>query len=104
MSVGATRLRAEPDVIRNGCIAKNEDPALVDQALVVDEQRRLLLGKADGMRAQKKQISESIGIAIKGGEQPNGARVTQLREQSNWIGAEIARYGRPARRGDRQAR
>jgi seryl-tRNA synthetase len=62
----------------------------VDQALALDEQRRELLGKADTMRAQKKQISENIGIAIKGGEQPNGARVSQLREQSNWIGAEIS--------------
>jgi seryl-tRNA synthetase len=90
MSVGAARLRAEAQVIRNGCIAKGEDPALVDQALTVDAQRRDLLGKADTMRAQKKQLSESIGIAIKGGEQPNGARVNQLKEQSNWIGAEIS--------------
>jgi seryl-tRNA synthetase len=90
MSVGPARLREEADVIRNGCIAKGEDPALADQALVIDEQRRDLLGKADGMRAQKKQISENIGIAIKGGEQPNGARVSQLKEQSNWIGAEIS--------------
>ena len=90
MSVGPARLRDETDVIRRGCVAKGEDPSLVDQALLVDEQRRVLLGKADSMRAQKKQISESIGIAIKGGEQSNGARVTQLKEQSNWIGAEIS--------------
>ena len=90
MSVGPTRLREEAELIRTGCIAKGEDPALVDQALVVDTQRRELLGKADSMRAQKKQISESIGIAMKGGADPNGARVSQLREQSNWIGAEIS--------------
>jgi len=42
------------------------------------------------MRAQKKQLSESVGIAIKGGEQPNGPRVSQLKEQSNWIGAELS--------------
>ena len=90
MSVGPARLRDDADAIRNGCIAKGEDPALVDQALVIDGQRRDLLGKADTMRAQKKQISESIGIAIKGGEQPNGPRVSQLKEQSNWIGAEIS--------------
>ena len=90
MSVGPARLREEAEVIRNGCIAKGEDPALVDQALVIDGQRRELLGKTDAMRAQKKQISESIGIAIKGGEDPNGARVAQLREQSNWIGAELS--------------
>jgi seryl-tRNA synthetase len=89
VSVGPVRLRDEADVIRNGCIAKGEDPSLVDQALVIDEQRRVLLGKADAMRAQKKQLSESIGIAIKGGDQPDGQRVSQLREQSNWISAEI---------------
>ena len=60
------------------------------QALVVDEQRRTLLGKADTMRAQKKQISESIGLAIKGGAEPNGPQVGQLKEQSNWISAELA--------------
>ncbi|MEX1295436.1 MAG: serine--tRNA ligase [Candidatus Limnocylindrales bacterium] len=90
MSVGTVRLREEADVIRNGCIAKGEDPALVDEALVLDAQRRELLAKADAMRAQKKQISDNIGIAIQGGEAPNGARVSQLKEQSNWIGAEIS--------------
>ena len=90
MSVGPARLREEADVIRKGCEAKGEDPTLVDEALTLDEQRRELLGKADSMRAQRKRISESIGIAIKGGEQPNGPRVSQLKEQSNWIGAEIS--------------
>jgi seryl-tRNA synthetase len=90
MSVGPARLREDADVVRHGCVAKGEDPALVDQALVIDSQRRELLGKADLLRNQKKQLSESIGIAIKGGEQPNGPRVSQLKEQSNWIGAEIS--------------
>jgi seryl-tRNA synthetase len=90
MSVGATRLREEPDVIRHGCVVKGEDPSLVDQALVIDAQRRDLLGKTDAMRNQKNQISESIGSAIKGGAEPNGPQVVRLREQSTWIGAEIA--------------
>ncbi len=90
MSVGSARLREEADVIRSGCVAKGEDPALVDQALVVDAERRVALGKADSLRAQKKQISKSIGIAIKSGEQADGPRVSQLKEQSNWIGAELA--------------
>ena len=83
MSVGPARLRDDADTIRKGCEAKGEDPALVDQALAVDEQRRVLLGKADNMRAQKKQISDSIGLAIKGGAEPNGPQVAQLKEQSN---------------------
>jgi seryl-tRNA synthetase len=90
MSVGSARLREDSDTIRRGAIAKGEDPSLVDQALVIDKQRRDLLGKADHMRNQKKQLSESIGMAIKGGAEPNGPQVTQLKEQSNWIGAEIA--------------
>jgi seryl-tRNA synthetase len=90
MSVGPARLRDEADVIRHGCIAKGEDPSLVDQALVIDESRRVLLGKADSLRNQKKQISESIGTAIKSGERPDGPRVAQLKEQSNWIGAELS--------------
>ncbi len=90
MSVGPVRLREEAESIRQGCVAKGEDPGLVDQALAIDEQRRELLGKADTLRAQKKQISESIGIAMKSGEQPDSPRVRQLKEQSNWISAEIS--------------
>jgi seryl-tRNA synthetase len=90
MSVGPTRLREETDRIRHGCVAKGEDPALVDQALVVDAQRRDLLGKADAMRSQRNHISESVGLAIRGGAAPNGPQVTQLKEQSTWIGAELA--------------
>ena len=90
MSVGPARLREDTEVVRRGCIAKGEDPGLVDQALVVDAQRRDLLGKADAMRSQRNQISESIGLAIRGGAAANGPQVAQLREQSTWIGAEIA--------------
>jgi seryl-tRNA synthetase len=89
VSIGANRLREEPDIIRSGCLAKGEDPGLVDQALFIDSQRRDLLGKSDSLRNQKKQLSESIGIAIKGGETPDSSRVAQLKEQSNWIGAEL---------------
>jgi seryl-tRNA synthetase len=90
MSVGPARLREQPDVIRNGCVAKGEDPSLVDRALVVDAQRRDLLGKADAMRNQRKQLSDSIGLAIRGGADTNSAQVAQLREQATWIGAEIS--------------
>jgi len=90
MSVGPTRLREEPDVIRHGCIAKGEDPGLVDQALVIDAERRDLLGKADGLRAQRNQLSESVGLAIRGGAVADGPQVTQLKGQSSWIGAELS--------------
>jgi len=90
MSIGAARLREESDGIRRGCVLKGEDPALVDEALVVDAERRDLLGKADALRNQRKSLSDSIGEVIKGGAAPNGPEVSRLREQSNWIGAEIS--------------
>ena len=104
MSVGPVRLREEADVIRHGCIAKGEDPALVDQALVIDEQRRELLGKADSMRAQQKQLSESVGIAIKGGEQPNGPTRLAAQGAVQLDRRRDQRHGRAARGGHGQAR
>jgi seryl-tRNA synthetase len=102
MSVGAARLRDDADVIRRGCVLKGEDPALVDEALVVDAERRDLLGKADTLRNQRKLISDSIGDAIRQGSDPNGVAVAQLREQSTWMGAEIS--GLDARLADVTAR
>ncbi len=90
MSVGAARLREESEAIRRGCVLKGEDPALVDEALVVDAERRDLLGKADALRNQRKTLSDSIGEVIRNGAVPDGPEVTRLREQSNWIGAEIS--------------
>lgn len=89
MSVGASRLREEPDVIRAGAVAKGEDPALVDQALAADELRRSLLGRADSLRAERRRVSESVGAAIREGADPSGEDVAALRARSSELGAEI---------------
>ena len=89
VSVGVARLRAEPDLIRAGAIAKGEDPALVDTALAADERRRSMLGQADALRAERKRVSESVGEAIRGGAEPTGPEVAALRERSTSMGAEI---------------
>jgi len=85
MSVGLQRLREDAATIRNGAIAKREDPALVDQALAADEERRRLLGDVDGMRAQRKEISAQVGAAMKAG----GAGADELRTQSVQLGTRI---------------
>ena len=85
MSVGLQRLRDDAETIRNGAIAKREDPALVDQALAADEERRRLLGDVDGLRAQRKDISARVGAAMKAG----GAGADELRAQSVEIGTRI---------------
>ncbi len=61
MSVGIARIRAEPDVIRKGCIDKGEDPGVVDRALDLDEQVRALRAAYVEDRTQQKAIDRRIG-------------------------------------------
>jgi seryl-tRNA synthetase len=102
VSVGSARLREEPDVIRKGAIDKGEDPALVDVALAIDEERRQLQAKVDALRAERNRVSERVGEAIRGGADAEGPEVAALRSQSSWIGAELA--GLEGRLGAIQAR
>lgn len=89
MSVGLPRLRDDADTVRAGAIAKGEDPARVDEALALDRQRREALGEADGLRAQRKTLSDRIGVAIKDGAAPGGPEVAELRARSNALGTRI---------------
>jgi seryl-tRNA synthetase len=90
MSVGLQRLRDEPDAIREGAIAKGEDPALVDQALEHDANRRRLLGEVEGYKASRNELSAEIGRRIKEGADPKtDPEVALLRRQSTDIGTQI---------------
>jgi seryl-tRNA synthetase len=90
MSVGLQRLRDEPDAIREGAIAKGEDPALVDQALEHDTNRRGLLAEIEGYRARRNELSAEIGKRIKAGADPKAdTDVVMLRRQSTDIGVQI---------------
>jgi len=85
MSVGVQRLRDDADAIRVGTRNKGEDPSLVDGALMVDEQRRHLLGQVEGMRAERKRISEQVGATLRA-----GGDAGQLKAQSVDLGEKIA--------------
>ncbi len=85
MSVGLQRLRDDADTIRNGAIAKREDPTLVDKAIAADEERRRLVGDVDALRAQRKDISAQVGAAMKAG----GGGAEALRAQSVELGTRI---------------
>jgi seryl-tRNA synthetase len=89
VSVGLVRLRDDAATVRHGAIAKGEDPGRVDEALALDRQRREALGEADGLRAQRKTLSDEIGAAIKGGAAPTGPEVAELRTRSTALGARI---------------
>jgi seryl-tRNA synthetase len=90
MSVGVQRLREDADTVRDGAVRKGEDPALVDQAIALDAQRREAQGQADALRNEKKGLSERIGAAIKGGAAPGGPEVAELRAGSVALDARIS--------------
>jgi seryl-tRNA synthetase len=89
MSVGLQRLRDDSAVIRDGAVRKGEDPALVDQALELDAERRRLLAETEALKAERNAISKRIGEAIKGGAAPNGPEVAGLRDTSTTAGGRI---------------
>jgi seryl-tRNA synthetase len=89
MSVGIQRLREDTDAVRAGALAKGQDAQAVDQAVAIDAARRLALGEADGLRAQRNQVSEQIGSAIRAGADAKGAQVAGLRAQSSELGRRI---------------
>lgn len=94
MSVGLARLREEPDRLRQGAIAKGEDPAVVDAALALDERRRRLLGEADRLRAERNAVSKSVGERIRAGADPNGPEIAAIRAEARGLGDRIAELER----------
>jgi seryl-tRNA synthetase len=91
MSIGLARLREEPERIRQGAIDKGEDPAIVDQALALEGQRRQLLGDSDRLKAERNAASKQIGEAIRKGAAPNGPEVAALRQASTDAGTTIGK-------------
>jgi seryl-tRNA synthetase len=89
MSVGLQRLREEPDAIRRGAIAKGEDPALIDQALELDAERRRVLAESEALKAERNAASKRIGEAIQGGARPDGPEVAELKAASTTAGDRI---------------
>ena len=90
MSVGIQRIRDDADRIRWGAEAKGEDPALVDQAIEADENRRRLLAEVERYKAERNEASAEVGRLIKGGADPKAdATVLSLRQRSVELGAQI---------------
>jgi seryl-tRNA synthetase len=89
MSVGLQRLRDEPDLLRQGAVDKGEDPAVVDRALDLDERRRTLVATGDALKAQRNAESKRIGEAVRGGADPNGPEVAELKAASTRAGERI---------------
>jgi seryl-tRNA synthetase len=89
MSVGLQRLRDEPDLLRKGAADKGEDPSVVDRGLALDERRRTLVAEGDALKAERNAGSKRIGEAIRGGADPDGPEVAELKAASTRAGERI---------------
>jgi seryl-tRNA synthetase len=90
VSVGVQRLRDEAGLIRRGAVDKGEDPSVIDAALALDERRRAVLAEGDALKAERNAASKAIGEAIRGGADPNGRQVADLKSASSRVGERIA--------------
>ena len=89
MSVGLQRLRDEPDLLKRAAADKGEDPSVVDTALALDERRRTLVAEGDALKAERNASSKRIGEAIRGGADPNGPEVGELKAASSGVADRI---------------
>jgi len=53
-------LREQPDAVREGVRRKKEDPSRVDEALRLDEQRRMLLQRTESLKSRKNTVSADV--------------------------------------------
>lgn len=56
-------LRDHPETVRASQLTRGEDPALVDQLIAADAQRREAISAADALRAEQKAFGKKIGQA-----------------------------------------
>jgi seryl-tRNA synthetase len=82
VSVGLQRLREDADRLKLAATDKGEDPTVVDRAVELDERRRTLVAEADALKAERNEASRRIGEAIRGGAEPNGPEVGELKAAS----------------------
>ena len=106
VSVGLQRLRDEPDLLRRATADKGEDPALVDRALDLAEQRRVLVAELDAAKARRNTVSEQIAEAVRAGADPGspdlvraeGCLPPRIRRHQATRSGPGDRPGRPGRR------
>ena len=78
------RIRENTDEVREGLKRRWMDTALVDNVLELDAKRRTLITEVDALKARRNEVSKSIGIRIKAGED-----VTAAKDEIRSLGDEI---------------
>jgi seryl-tRNA synthetase len=76
-------IREQPDLVRAALRNRNGDPALVDEALALDAERRALLGQVEALKAERNAASKEISRMKDATERQ--ARIEQMRLVSDQI-------------------
>ncbi|MEO8286685.1 MAG: serine--tRNA ligase [Chloroflexota bacterium] len=79
--------REEPDKVRQALRNRNEDDAVVDEILRMDEQRRAILVEKEQLQARRNELSKQVPKA-------QGAERAALIDESKAIGPRIAELDR----------
>ncbi|MGD7788994.1 serine--tRNA ligase [Propionibacteriaceae bacterium Y1700] len=81
-------LRTDPDRVRASQTARGEDPAVVDELLAADEDRRVAIGEFEALRAEQKGLGKQVSRA-QGDEK--AALLSRTKELSEQVKAAEAR-------------
>ena len=82
----ARLIRNEPERVKEGARAKNENRADVDRWLLLDARRREIIDRVETLKAERNQATKEIGQRRQAGEETAGAQ-TRTRELGEEIGS-----------------
>ncbi|MCD4737636.1 MAG: serine--tRNA ligase [Anaerolineae bacterium] len=90
-------IREEPTVVKAALRKRNEDPAIIDEILLLDSQHRELLHVVEELRATRNRVSKQIGRMKAPAERQSrisemrevGARINVLEEELREVEAEF---------------
>src|SRR5688500_5481883 len=87
------QIREDQQPARDGLARRGIDPAVLDEALDLDERRRALLPELEDLRARKNQASKRIGELQRGGEDASEAiaEVKGVSEREKHLDEELRR-------------
>src|SRR5215210_8207548 len=91
------QIREDPQPARDALARRGVDPALIDEALQLDERRRALLPELEDLRARKNQASKRIGELQRNGEDAAEAiaETRGLSEREKELDEELRAVGAP---------
>lgn len=78
-------IREDPDVVRKALRDRQGDPAVVDQVLALDVERRALLGQVETLKAERNAVSKEISKMKDPAERQ--VKIEQMREVGDRIAA-----------------